>query len=177
MTRRTRQDGIRTLADIKLRCRIDEVTRCWVWEFGQVNGAPRVWFGGKVTTAGRAVWLLKHGAPPPTGMVVVRTCGNPLCCNPAHMRLGSPGDVGAVTAQTGKLKGDPLRAMRARKAGLARAVRTPEFVAAVLADQRRYADIAASLGVSYSLVQKVKNGMGPATAAPCQASAFTWRPA
>lgn len=35
-------------------------------------------------------WILAHG-PIPSGQHVLRTCGNPYCCRPSHMRVGIAG--------------------------------------------------------------------------------------
>ena len=47
--RRKRQDGVRSLADIRSRCVIDAETGCWIW-----RGAFSVKVGGHATPR---VWL------------------------------------------------------------------------------------------------------------------------
>jgi hypothetical protein len=37
-----------------------------------------------------AYQLSSHSIPP--GMLVMHTCGNPSCCNPAHLKMGTRAD-------------------------------------------------------------------------------------
>lgn len=62
---------------------------CWLWTarcfpkgYGQfaINSRPAL--------AHRIAWELTHGAVP-AGLVVMHTCDNPPCCNPAHLRPGT----------------------------------------------------------------------------------------
>lgn len=67
---------------------------CWPWRlstgshgYGQVgwqrdDGRP----GTAGTTAHRVAWLAANG-PIPEGLTVDHACRNPICCNPAHLRL------------------------------------------------------------------------------------------
>jgi hypothetical protein len=60
---------------------------CWPWA-GALNnkGAGQAHFRGRTRAARRVAWELAHGEPCGDQAVVV-TCGNHLCCNPAHMAL------------------------------------------------------------------------------------------
>lgn len=74
---------------------------CWPWVakskvagYGTISRGGR--YGEKVLSH-RAVWELTHGPIPPDGpghhgWVVLHTCDNRACCNPAHLRLGSQTD-------------------------------------------------------------------------------------
>lgn len=82
--------GIRTLEDLRIRCRMDEETGCWVWIMGtggrdvpcvsiQKNGKP-------VSVRGRRA-ALELAGPVPTKKVVASnrlTCTNSMCVNPEH---------------------------------------------------------------------------------------------
>ena len=63
---------------------------CWPF-VGATNqwGYGWVMFGGKNWIASRLAWTLTHG---PVGATerVRHKCGNPRCCNPAHMFVGPP---------------------------------------------------------------------------------------
>jgi hypothetical protein len=58
------------------------------------KGYGRVFHRGKVRWAHRVAWELANG-PIPEGMWVLHSCDNPPCCNPAHLRLGTPADNAA----------------------------------------------------------------------------------
>lgn len=64
---------------------------CWVWG-GAKDGAGYgiKWFKpNKVVGVHRLAYAWVHG-PIPKGMSVMHTCDNPPCCNPNHLRLGTP---------------------------------------------------------------------------------------
>ena len=69
---------------------LGDLTECWPWN-GRVhkNGDSRHENG----TAHRAAWELTFGEKP-KGVYVRHNCGDRLCCNPTHLRLGN--DHGAV---------------------------------------------------------------------------------
>ena len=66
---------------------------CHVWT-GAVgsNGGGVFSVDGRQMGAARASWLITH-LTLPDGGVVFTTCGNPLCVNPAHLRVGTRQDV------------------------------------------------------------------------------------
>ena len=112
---RCRHSLITSIADLRERCDIDPVTRCWNW-LGGYNGynnrslIPRLWVydydrHDKASVSGpRAAWMLAHEAAPLPGYVVYRACGNRRCLNPVHLRDGRKSDVGANARLSGRLK-------------------------------------------------------------------------
>jgi hypothetical protein len=63
---------------------------CWDWQgskspkgYGSFRGE-----GGKTTTAHRYSYQFYKGEIP-EGLIVMHTCDNPSCCNPAHLELGT----------------------------------------------------------------------------------------
>lgn len=92
-TRRKRQDGVRTLDDIRDRCRIDEETGCWIWS-GAVRQQHRhdtpvvhvpagvAGFEKRVICQTARVALLLTGAKLGPGKVAFRACRNPMCVRP-----------------------------------------------------------------------------------------------
>lgn len=66
---------------------------CWPWVRGRTtDGYGRMWYGGKDEQAHRVAWRLLVG-PIPDGLLVRhKVCDNRLCCNTAHMLLGTIAD-------------------------------------------------------------------------------------
>lgn len=70
---------------------------CWLWT-GSVYGRPGFKYGQFVISfpdgterhdgAHRVAWTLTRG-PIPAGGYICHTCDIPLCCNPAHLFLGT----------------------------------------------------------------------------------------
>jgi hypothetical protein len=69
---------------------------CWKYtggfeyKFKVDNGTPgyrQVSYRGKKWPIHRLFWVLEHKQPIPKGMVILHTCDNPPCINPAHLKL------------------------------------------------------------------------------------------
>ena len=61
---------------------------CWPWLRARSGGYGQLQFAGRVQKAHRVAYQLAVG-PLRSDLVVMHTCDNPPCCNPAHLVLGT----------------------------------------------------------------------------------------
>jgi hypothetical protein len=79
---------------------------CWEWEgprrgrgYGAINeGGSK----GRTLVATHVAWELATGSPVPTGLIVLHSCDNPPCVNPAHLRVGTHADNSADRVTRGR---------------------------------------------------------------------------
>ena len=80
---------------------------CWIWS----GTADQAGYGrakyclndGEETTTGRIAWGMAHqGMNPPEDKEICHTCNVRLCCNPAHLWLGTHADNMADRAAKGR---------------------------------------------------------------------------
>ena len=150
--------------------RIDGLTRyegeCQVW-VGYIQppdktGRPRrprlrIRMNGKrhLIDARLLRWTSVHGAPP-KGRVVRLTCGNPLCMQVEHMRLGTKSEVLAESYRLHEAKTRIARALGNRKT---RGKLTLEIARAIRASDAKNVELARLYGVSHQLIYAVRKGL------------------
>lgn len=83
---------------------------CWPWTAGTYRqGYGSVYRDGLMRKAHREVWVLVNGPIPEGegahGTVIRHKCDNPLCCNPAHLEIGSHADNMADMKSRGRGRG------------------------------------------------------------------------
>lgn len=80
----------------RLRAYVDQrgADECWPWtRWCDEDGYGDICIGGGLSRRAHVVaWEVATGQTCPKGMVVMHTCDNPPCCNPAHLKLGTPTD-------------------------------------------------------------------------------------
>lgn len=85
----------------------DTKTGCWLWRAGKTGmGYGAFLVDGKLKYAHRIAWELLKGSIP-AGLNVLHNCptgDNPLCCNPAHLFLGTQGENNTDRAR--KMRGN-----------------------------------------------------------------------
>lgn len=75
---------------------------CWPWTACRSQkGYGRFRFNGNQTNAHRVAFILTRG-PIADALLVCHRCDNPICCNPAHLFLGSNADNMADMVRKGR---------------------------------------------------------------------------
>ena len=97
--------------DFRLWSQVDvqeERWRCWPWLASfNTSGYGQIKTLGRTQLAHRVMYALEHGAIPP-GMCIIHWCDERSCCNPDHLRLGTPQDNVADMVRRGRsMKGKP----------------------------------------------------------------------
>lgn len=122
---------------------------CWPWTgksllkgYGYIGVAGR---GSGKLLSHRAVWTLTFGAIP-QGQVVRHKCHNRLCCNPAHLELGSQADN--VADMWDRPDGAPKGNARLSEAD----------IEAIRKDDRPSRVVAPEYGVSHAHIRAVRQG-------------------
>ncbi len=77
---------------------------CWDWLGRRSAGRyGAVTWHGRETKAHRVAWEMANGRPVPSGLVVRHDCDNTICCNPAHLSVGTQADNMADAVMRGRI--------------------------------------------------------------------------
>ncbi len=126
---------------------------CWPWIGSRIpNGYGQVKYHGQAYTAHDLAYILTNG-PIPSGMLVMHSCDNPPCCNPAHLSAGTNLDNSRDMVK--KNRHINICGERHWNAKL-----TDEQVRTIRKDIRRPCIVAKEYGVSPTHVSYLKSGRG-----------------
>ena len=176
--------GINSIKRLMLRCKIDEVTECWNWSMSTYDsGLPIVhvrfpWNPNtkKKTTGKRAAFELVSGKPVEKGWFVWSTCGNDLCCNPAHADHGSAKEYGEASKKYGWHKNSPAH-MRANRELMRKRRKLTEQQAQEIRESNLPASYLSEVyGLGKSGINEIKRGNRYKTSGVVNSSVFAWRP-
>lgn len=130
---------------------------CWLWTGTRQRngyGVLKV-YGEGMLKAHRVAWELFRGPIPAGrgyhGTMVLHSCDNPQCVNPAHLRLGTAAD-------NARDRADRNRGNNPRGAKHGMAALTAEQAKAIKADDRKQRVIAAEHGISRAHVSAIQTG-------------------
>jgi len=157
--------GIRTVEDLRDRCRIDEETGCWHWGLAIVRGAPHVSFvdadGKRRRGTGRnaAAALGLEGGVPDGHVAFARACcPSSDCVNPLHTRTGTRRQKGEAIVRTGEQRGLPSKAIPVSASNRRRQKLTPDQVEAIRSSTDTQTALAARYGVSQTTIWAIVSG-------------------
>ena len=80
------------LALLARRVRVTDSGGCWVWMGRTKNGYGRAVLAKKHRVAAHRLALYAWGGIDAHELDVLHSCDTPLCCNPAHLRVGTRAD-------------------------------------------------------------------------------------
>jgi len=133
---------------------VQKTDGCWLWTLGKDGDGYGIFsaeiHGVKVRKAHRFSYMLATGEILGRHQLIMHSCDNPQCVNPAHLDAGTPAENTADMMRKGRDRyGRLVQAQKVAKL-------SDEQVVAILADARPYAVIAAEYGVHKQTVLAIK---------------------
>lgn len=138
---------------------------CWLWTGkSRLKGYGYIGIGGKFgrhELSHRVAWTLTHGpisedGPGYHGYVVMHTCDNRLCCNPAHLRLATQAEN--VADMHAKARGYTGPRLHGSEHGMAKL--TEDLVQEIKTSPESGAVIARRLGMTRGTINRIRRGNG-----------------
>jgi hypothetical protein len=139
-------------AETRFFMQVKKTDTCWEWigardahGYGVFKGEV----GGVLFKRAHRFSLAFHTGDLLVGTQALHSCDNPCCVNPAHLRAGTCAENMAEKIAKGRARAPQGTRNRA-------AILTDEQAAAILADPRPYAAIAADYGVAAATIGSLK---------------------
>lgn len=129
------------------------IDACWPWLFSLKNGYGNVWDGEKTLYCHREAWSRHNNKAIPKGCVVMHSCDNRKCCNPAHLSIGTQKKNLTDMVSRGRHKHPDTRGSKNPSSKL-----SESDVVAIRSDSRRQIDIAKKYDISQGCVSAIKRG-------------------
>lgn len=126
-----------------------DIDECWVWTGAMISGYGQMRANGRAVVAHRLSYQLFNGPIPSDRPMILHSCDNRACVNPAHLEAGTHTQNMADAVARNRFK---------RGEDVPHAKLTGEQVQAIRRDPRRQHVIAESYGVSQMTVSRVKRG-------------------
>lgn len=126
---------------------------CWPWLASRMGSGYGQFYLGRIMGAHRAAYEIAKG-PVPAELYVLHSCDNKLCCNPAHLSLGTHQDnMDDMTSRQRRAVGErhPLAKLTAENVIEIRRLRAAGV---------RSPTISRKFGVTPRLIRKVLDGQG-----------------
>lgn len=161
--------AIRDLQGILDRCKVDDITGCWVWA-GPYSGGKwpvpmahvpsGVFAETRLTMSAYKVGWLLSGRKIREGNVVYRKCLNAKCVNPQHCATGTQAEMHGFISATGKNKGLAHRSAVNRQNASKQAlpVETVREIEQMLEADVMVKTIAEQFGITKDTIRSIKRG-------------------
>lgn len=153
--------GIRTVEDIRIRCRIDECG-CWIWGLARRRGTPiaTILDGDRHRSIlARTAAMIVAGKAPRSGNLVAFAkvdCQNPIdCVNPDHIRFGTRKQMGEALSKRGLFR-DPDRLAKLKAEGRKRQKLTSAQWLEIERSNEESSVLAMRYGVSIKRIQTIR---------------------
>lgn len=140
------------------KVQVGDPNACWEWHEKTRNrqGYGSLTVDGRGRRAHRLAYELTYG-PIPDGLIVLHSCDNPPCCNPAHLRAGTYHENAQDLVERNEHWNERIRhhAPRGEKRGHAKL--TPKEVREIFFSTEPQKELAAKYGVAQALISGIRN--------------------
>lgn len=155
--------GIRSIEDVRARCRVDEDSGCWVWAMAysksgsscsRVPVAACAALGKKSASVYRTVWQLATGRAPIARYVVWPRCRIEGCVNLEHLRHTGRKELERASPKASWVE----QSIRATRGARTRSKLTMADIAAMRASGLSPREVAQRWPMSYSQSWRILTG-------------------
>lgn len=159
---------MKTIEDVRQRCRIDEETGCWHWGGEMKSGkagsrVPAIYLFDSLrqkhrVMSGPLAILELTGRRSTAKTMGWRGCLCDDCLNPKHVMGGTRVEFGSFVRAAGLFKNNPARFAANRKSARERSPMTPELAAEIRGSTLTGRELAAKHGLKVRHVSSIRTG-------------------